>query len=154
MRHIISLRLATDCSLQNTRPHAPVSVFQGPETRELSRCQLCRHWWHRRLIAVPPATTELAPWQLPLFSYTSSQQHNLFHIDRFVQRSVTLLLMFITLKPIDIPRWRHPGNGNIFRVTGPLCGEFTGHRWIPLPKSQWRGALKLMFSLICAWTNG
>ena len=23
-------------------------------------------------------------------------------------------------------------NGNIFRVTGPLCGEFTGHRWIPL----------------------
>ena len=24
--------------------------------------------------------------------------------------------------------------GNIFRVTGPLCGEFTGHRWIPLPK--------------------
>ena len=22
-------------------------------------------------------------------------------------------------------------NGNIFRVTGPLCGEFTGHRRIP-----------------------
>ena len=22
-------------------------------------------------------------------------------------------------------------NGNIFRVTGPLCGEFTGDRWIP-----------------------
>ena len=33
-------------------------------------------------------------------------------------------------------------NGNIFRVTGPLCEEFTGHR----------GAL--MFSLICAWTHG
>ena len=31
-------------------------------------------------------------------------------------------------------------NGNIFRVTGPLC------------KGQWRGAL--VFSLICAWTNG
>ena len=25
-------------------------------------------------------------------------------------------------------------NGNIFRVTGPLCGEFTGHRWIPLTR--------------------
>ena len=24
--------------------------------------------------------------------------------------------------------------GNIFCVTGPLCGEFTGHRWIPLTK--------------------
>ena len=22
-------------------------------------------------------------------------------------------------------------NGNIFRVTGHLCGKFTGHRWIP-----------------------
>ena len=34
-------------------------------------------------------------------------------------------------------------NGIIFRVTGLLCGEFTGR------KGQWRRAL--MFSLICAW---
>ena len=27
-------------------------------------------------------------------------------------------------------------NGNIFRVTGHLCGEFTGHRWIPLTKAS------------------
>ena len=27
-------------------------------------------------------------------------------------------------------------NGNIFRVTGPLCGEFTGHRWIPHTKAS------------------
>ena len=40
-------------------------------------------------------------------------------------------------------------NWNIFRVTGPLCGKSTGHR---PHKGQWRGAL--MFSLICAWTNG
>ena len=33
-------------------------------------------------------------------------------------------------------------SGNIFRVTGHFCGEFTG---------QWRGAL--MFSLICVWIN-
>ena len=26
-------------------------------------------------------------------------------------------------------------NGNIFRVTGPLCGEFSYHRWIPLAKA-------------------
>ena len=43
-------------------------------------------------------------------------------------------------------------NGNIFRVTGPLCGEFTGPGEFPTPhKGQWRGAL--MFSLICAWIN-
>ena len=27
-------------------------------------------------------------------------------------------------------------NGNIFRVTGPLCGEFTGPRWIPRTKAN------------------
>ena len=40
-------------------------------------------------------------------------------------------------------------NGNIFRVTGHLCGEFTGNS---LHKGQWRGAL--MFALICVWING
>ena len=43
-------------------------------------------------------------------------------------------------------------NGNIFRVTGHLCGEFTGPRWISRTKaSDWHGAL--MFSLICVWIN-
>ena len=42
-------------------------------------------------------------------------------------------------------------NGNIFRVTGPLCGEFTSPVNSP-HKGQWRGAL--MFSLICVWMNG
>ena len=27
-------------------------------------------------------------------------------------------------------------NANILRVTGPLCREFTGHRWIPLAKAS------------------
>ena len=27
-------------------------------------------------------------------------------------------------------------NGSIFRVTGPLCGEFRSHRWIPLTKAS------------------
>ena len=44
-------------------------------------------------------------------------------------------------------------NGNIFRVAGPLCEEFTGQRWNPRAhKGQWRAAL--MFSLICARING
>ena len=28
-------------------------------------------------------------------------------------------------------------HGNIFCITGPLWGESTGHRWIPLTKGQW-----------------
>ena len=45
-----------------------------------------------------------------------------------------------------------PLNGNIFRVTGPLCGEFTGHRWIPLTKAR---DAKLWCFLWCApdWVN-
>ena len=43
-------------------------------------------------------------------------------------------------------------NGNGFRVTGHLCGEFTGPRWIPRTKASDGGAL--MFSLICARING
>ena len=27
-------------------------------------------------------------------------------------------------------------NGNIFRVTGPFCGEISGHRWIPRTKAS------------------
>ena len=41
-------------------------------------------------------------------------------------------------------------NGNRFRVTGPLWGESTGHRWIPLTKAS--GAELCCF--LCAWTNG
>ena len=29
-----------------------------------------------------------------------------------------------------------PAKGTIFRVTRPLCEEFTGHRWIPLTKAS------------------
>ena len=40
-------------------------------------------------------------------------------------------------------------NGNIFRVTGHLCREFTGHRWIPRTKASY--AELWCFSFICAW---
>ena len=50
------------------------------------------------------------------------------------------------------PNWRDvmmtSSNGNIFRATGPLCGEFTGQRWIPLTKASDAELL------ICAWING
>ena len=42
-------------------------------------------------------------------------------------------------------------NGNILRVAGPLCGEFTVHRWILHTKAS--DAELWWFSLICAWIN-
>ena len=43
-------------------------------------------------------------------------------------------------------------NGNIFRVTGHLCGELTGPRWIPHTKAS--DAELWYFFLICVWING
>ena len=43
-------------------------------------------------------------------------------------------------------------NGNIFHVTGPLCGEFTSHQWITHTKAS--DTVLWFFSWICAWING
>ena len=37
----------------------------------------------------------------------------------------------LRLKVLTVIPMMTPSNGDIFRVTGYLCGEFTGHRWIP-----------------------
>ena len=42
-------------------------------------------------------------------------------------------------------------NWNIFRVTGPLYGEFTCHRWIPLTKTS--GMELWCFLWINCWVN-
>ena len=41
---------------------------------------------------------------------------------------------------------------NILRVTSPLCGEFTGHRWIPLTKAS--DAEHWCFRWSAPWING
>ena len=41
-------------------------------------------------------------------------------------------------------------NGNIFRITGHLCGDFTVHRSMPCTKAS---DTELCF-FICAWLNG
>ena len=55
---------------------------------------------------------------------------------------------WLTWTIVDSSSMMTSSNGNIFRVTGLLCGEFTGHRW---HRGQLRGAL--MFCLVCAWIN-
>ena len=46
-------------------------------------------------------------------------------------------------------------NGNIFRVTGPFCGEFTGIRWIPRRKASdaelWFFLWSAVESTIAGW---
>ena len=52
---------------------------------------------------------------------------------------------------VDISWWRHQME-TFSALTGPVCKEFTGDRWIPLTKAS--DAEFLVFSWICAWTNG
>ena len=59
----------------------------------------------------------------------------------------------ITWTNVDLLRtMMTSSNGNIFRVTGPLCGEFTGHRWIPHIKAS--DAELWHFRWSAPWING
>ena len=58
-----------------------------------------------------------------------------------------------TKSPWGLDYMMTSSNGNIFRVTGHLCGEFTGHRWIPRTKAS---NAELWCFLWCApngWVN-
>ena len=46
-------------------------------------------------------------------------------------------------------------NGDIFRVTGHLCGEFTGHQWIPHTKARDAELWCFLWSAPCinGWVN-
>ena len=48
-----------------------------------------------------------------------------------------LRLICLTMRPSS--------NGYIFHITGPLWGESSGHRWIPLTKAS--GAVNVYFDL-------
>ena len=56
------------------------------------------------------------------------------------------------LKLLFCPFMMTSSNGNIVRVTGPLCGEFTGHRWIPWTKAN--DAELWCFLWYASWING
>ena len=85
-----------------------------------------------------------------------SQQNSLFYAKTYFHWQVQITKgphLHHMAQPVSSPEilelhgfMMTSSNGNIIRVTGPLCGEFTGL------EGQWRGAS--MFSLICVWING
>ena len=60
----------------------------------------------------------------------------------------TRLLIFFngTYHPIGHYNMMTSSNGYIFRVTGRLCGEFTGHRWSP-PQRPVKRSFDIFFDL-------
>ena len=69
--------------------------------------------------------------------------------DNIFKCVILLLLMQIHCKLFPMVQltvsMMSSSNGNIFRVTGLLCREFTSHRWIPLTKAS--GAELVFFDL-------
>ena len=148
--------------------------------RELSWCQLCRHWWHRWLSLWQPASAtsddkvgivktldlhgahvhiQYIPWNIStricsVWVYCNVRYEgirvimnpcNLFIRDpsvRVVSLAFYYCLRVSEATPKDISKigWYETHddviNGNIFRVTGRLCGEFTGPRWISHTKAS------------------
>ena len=77
-------------------------------------------------------------------------KHTKYHSEYGCSQWETMLYFNVVSHWLS-PHMMTSSNGTIFRVTVLLCGEFTGHRRIPVHKGPWHGVL--MFSLICAWTN-
>ena len=74
------------------------------------------------------------------------------HKDLMQSVSYSLLMTWRCKKPGPQLSMMTSSNGNIFRGTGPLCGEFTGHRWIPLTKASEAGLWCFLWS--APWING
>ena len=49
---------------------------------------------------------------------------------------ISVINVLTSCMTIDVFIMMTSSNGNIFRVTGHLCGEFTGPRWIPRTKAS------------------
>ena len=67
------------------------------------------------------------------------------------KRNIHTTGLYVSVSHKGYCRMMTSSNGIIFYVTGPLCGEFTGPRWIPCTKAS---DAALTFSLICVWING
>ena len=78
-------------------------------------------------------------------------------IPRFICKEMYLKMSAAKCRPfcwatIVLSLMMTSSNGNIFRVTGPLCGEFNGQRWIPRTKAS--DAKLWCFLWSASWING
>ena len=116
------------------------TVYSGADqSKHQSSASLAFVWGiHRGPVNSPhkwPVTRKMFPFDDVIMRYQLTHYlmySNYLYMREIAQNAALFMMM--------------SSNGNIFRVTVYLCGEFTGH------KGQWRGAL--MFPLTCAWING
>ena len=76
------------------------------------------------------------------YIYANEWRHNALH-HKIVPPGARIILLVCSIMTTQSELKQASGhsmmtssNGNIFRVTDHLCGEFTGHRWIPRTKAS------------------
>ena len=102
-----------------------------------------------RGICVKPLPVQCV-WRIYILSVLNGVKTDVTNMElhRYSVKPATVLIWYHT-------RWALWGlmmtssNGNIFRVTGPLCGEFTDRGEFPIQRP-----VTWSFSLICVWING
>ena len=112
----------------------PITMFCSDNIEELN--ELCSSGVHD-LVYYPGALSwsqVIATLQGSMATWSSDELQWLHSNDRVP----------VLWQPGDIPIMMTSSNGNIYRVTGHLCGEFTGHRWIPRTKASDGGLLRLL----------
>ena len=62
-------------------------------------------------------------------------------------------LSYAQYRVIHIYIYIYTSHGNFFRVTGQLCGEFTGPRWIPRTTASDVELWRFLWSWINGWVN-
>ena len=123
-----------------------------------------RHWWHGVVVIttygsasddnVGIMTALGVPCSYRTINRSNQLFQNLFVCAEFNRRHVRVLTKYLYPRSLNyfwdrrvkqLRHWNHSSlsnpmmtspNGNIFRVTGHLCGEFTGPRWIPHTKAS------------------
>ena len=119
-----------------TAPHCTISLtFNGYDDP--------RKYRHNVMFASSKKIKHSFSGQLRIRSVGLSQP-----ITKNWQTAVVVRHMWVILQK---PKWMSiiimtSSNGNIFRVTGPLCGVFTGHRWIPITKVSDAGLCCFLWS--------
>ena len=131
--------------LYNGEPHTwkdGLSVWSRPRFRTGAQKQRgCQgdcpghHWGHWSLLSTSPGTSNTVILTIFPFQCTGKVKvgNNCGHYSNLSSREPPGSIVNAQVQYILIVMMTPP-NGNIFCVTGPLCGEFTGHRWIPLKR--------------------
>ena len=97
--------------------------------------EICLQWCNKHKASIGP-NNGLAPIRRHTFIWTNEglvywRIHTSLGLNELMSRSSMIPCEIRIVVCMTTSSY-----GNIFRVTGPLCGEFTGRRWIPLTKAR------------------